>query len=294
MSLAGAVVLRPAPTVMRYVSSGSVSANRITTWFWSGRASTEMLPGTIAAPPLRTIAMLPSVSGLMVIPGLNRSVICCGASVSVLTDSPTLKKGSSLVVAYADTRSNAITRRSSSRSRPACSAFPRRLREPARRAFSRRLNRDGRDEGRDCSNMGLPWKEDWAWEGRLGIRRLCWVAQALPPVRKINPRIAGKTNAAPESKFRGYANQAPMVRWYRFAAGVAIFCAVHVPRPGKSAASTVSKPKSRISSPFLFRRTPESRLRPTRHPCRVFSAHPRQPVRPVQSAGDMWQFLARR
>jgi hypothetical protein len=46
-----------------------------------------------------TIAMLPSVAGSMVIPGLNRSVICCGASVSVLTDSPTLKKGSSLVVA---------------------------------------------------------------------------------------------------------------------------------------------------------------------------------------------------
>ena len=110
MSLA--IVLSPAPTVMRYVSSGSVSANRITTWFSSGRASTVMLPGTIVtsalepappkpspAPPLRTTEIAPSELASILMPGLNFSVICCGASVSVLTDSPTLKKGSSLVVA---------------------------------------------------------------------------------------------------------------------------------------------------------------------------------------------------
>ena len=68
-----------------------------------------MLPGTIVtsafepaapkpslAPPLRTMEMLPSVEGSMVTPGLNRSVSCCGASLSVGEFCPLTKNGVSL------------------------------------------------------------------------------------------------------------------------------------------------------------------------------------------------------
>ena len=71
---------------------------RITTSFWLGRSFTVTLPGTTVtslplpnaspAPPLRTIEMLPSVAGSIFTPGLNRSVICWGASVSVCAVPP--------------------------------------------------------------------------------------------------------------------------------------------------------------------------------------------------------------